>query len=285
MTGHRSLGFRIAALVSGAAWGIACSSTMDVSELANTIADAGSPDGASADPIDKDKNKDAPETFPARSRYGTTCGAEGACTGEDEVCVQFPGATSGICTQKCSTSTQCKEAYGPSTKCASSGFCLLTCSNASDCEGTQASICDGQICFSSCQAHPGLCGDQLTCEGESCREAPLPDGGPNLPCEKTPSSGLSSSATLAELTSAQRDTLCDWQACQLGGYGDKATCPQGLSTNPPASRAKCRQQWPEGCSATVAELEACQTVIAADRCSGVLLKAPECAALRACAGL
>ncbi|MBX3190352.1 MAG: hypothetical protein KF819_25355 [Labilithrix sp.] len=98
-----------------------------------------------------------------------------------------------------------------------------------------------------------------------------------------PTSGVDPDKTLGELGSSEKKALCDWQAGVRGGYGKKTTCEGGVSVSTPKNQAACLQDINlPSCQATVAEVEACIKVDAADPCAFAVLKATECEPLRAC---
>jgi hypothetical protein len=89
---------------------------------------------------------------------------------------------------------------------------------------------------------------------------------------------------LPDLTQAERETLCDWAAGTMGGYG-KVTACNGATVVNFKTRAACLAQYLGACtSVTVLEYEACIKLVGADVCSDALYKAPECHGIEKCIG-
>jgi hypothetical protein len=105
------------------------------------------------------------------------------------------------------------------------------------------------------------------------------DSGP--PAAK-PTSGLTATKELSQLSTTERRDLCEWQASVNGGYARKTTCDGGFSVESPSDLAECLQQFPSTCDATIAETEACIKKDAADPCAVAFLNSPECKPLRDC---
>ena len=114
---------------------------------------------------------------------------------------------------------------------------------------------------------------------------------PNAPTVG-PSSGIALGGdggperTLADLTAAERDKLCDWTANRGGGYGKTQVCDGGLVVRSMPSRTTCIADYLGACStATVKEWEACRNAEVANPCALPLYTAPECLKVRRCIGL
>lgn len=141
----------------------------------------------------------------------------------------------------------------------------------------------------------------IACSVESTTPPPAPssgtgsgsetekESGKSTETEKTPSSetagetsGVSGSKELGSLTAAEKGKLCDWKAAKSGGYGKSTSCDDGITVKGDTDQADCVSSFPAACSATVAELEACVKVDIVDPCALAVLKASECAPLRAC---
>jgi len=101
-----------------------------------------------------------------------------------------------------------------------------------------------------------------------------------------PTSGLDQSKKAGALTSTEKKQFCDWHAGINGGYGRSEQCDGGINVSGPKSQSDCVGRMPpSSCQATIAQMEACVKLDAADPCSLAMFKAPECAPLRTCAGL
>ncbi len=95
-------------------------------------------------------------------------------------------------------------------------------------------------------------------------------GGNSVDCAKAvPPSG---SDMIVGLSSADARALCDYTACQVGGYGAKLTCSSGPALTVASSQSKCVAQLPTNpaCHATVDDLLGCTEAIAADACLSTL---------------
>lgn len=96
---------------------------------------------------------------------------------------------------------------------------------------------------------------------------------------------LSGSEMIVGLSPADQRALCDYTACQVGGYGAKLSCTGGAAVTVAGSRSQCVAQLPtsSACHATVDDLVSCTDAIAADACISTLfssdcdaISAPEC---------
>jgi len=87
------------------------------------------------------------------------------------------------------------------------------------------------------------------------------------------------------VTEAEKNTLCDWFAPMVGGYGSPPACAMALITAPP-DKATCVAEFPT-CTATIGQFEDCMTAIvtAQTLCTQNALIAaqtrPECIAVAA----
>ena len=89
---------------------------------------------------------------------------------------------------------------------------------------------------------------------------------------------------LNELTQSERDTLCDWAAATLGGYG-KVTACDGSSVVNFKDRSACISQYLGGCmSVTVLGYEACIKLVGSNVCGDALYKSRECLGVYKCIG-
>ncbi|HET6279908.1 MAG TPA: hypothetical protein VFH73_03050 [Polyangia bacterium] len=73
---------------------------------------------------------------------------------------------------------------------------------------------------------------------------------------------------LTELTPAERATLCDWTATKVGGYGTRYYC-EGSVHQTYATQAAClvsQSRVARGCTATVADSQACTAMAQEDPC-------------------
>ena len=73
--------------------------------------------------------------------------------------------------------------------------------------------------------------------------------------------GLDRSKPISSVTAAEKDTLCDWFAPMVGGYGSTPTCALALISAPP-DKATCVADFPS-CTATIGQFEDCMTAIVA----------------------
>jgi len=96
---------------------------------------------------------------------------------------------------------------------------------------------------------------------------------------------LSGSERIVGLSAADQRALCDYTACQVGGYGAKLTCSSGPAVTVASSQSKCVAQLPTNpaCHATVDDLVTCTEAVAANACLSTLfssdcdaVSAPEC---------
>jgi len=100
------------------------------------------------------------------------------------------------------------------------------------------------------------------------------------------SSGLSRTATVKSLSSAQAATLCDWQSAKQGGYGRSVNCADGSMQTTDPDKATCVSAvsvvgglCP---TLTVGDIEDCANASKTDLCS--FDTQAGCANLRACIG-
>ncbi len=95
-------------------------------------------------------------------------------------------------------------------------------------------------------------------------------------------SGVTQSKGVTELTPAEKEMFCDWQAERTGGYGHKTECGDGSSVTVVRSKEQCISRLPTAnCAATVAEFEDCVNALHDDACTGFTNAA--CAPIVACA--
>ena len=94
-------------------------------------------------------------------------------------------------------------------------------------------------------------------------------------------SGLLPGRPVDQLTSAERERLCDWMAERAGGYGYKADCGGGVFTYNFVDRADCLTDLAAPC--TVRDYETCAEGFAsADWCSAEIHSLPACRTAWAC---
>jgi hypothetical protein len=96
-------------------------------------------------------------------------------------------------------------------------------------------------------------------------------------------SGLDGARIINSLSAAELDRLCDYAAIQAGGYEAIHRCPTGGSVYAKRNSFECRMSYSgRGCTATVAQAEACARLTFRDPCSPPL-EDPACKALLGCA--
>ena len=71
--------------------------------------------------------------------------------------------------------------------------------------------------------------------------------------------GLDRSKPISSVTEAEKDTLCDWFAPMVGGYGSSPACALALISAPP-DKATCVAEFPS-CTATIGQFEDCMMAI------------------------
>ena len=95
--------------------------------------------------------------------------------------------------------------------------------------------------------------------------------------------GLDRSKPISSVTEAEKNTLCDWFAPMVGGYGSTPACALALITAPP-DKATCVAEFPT-CTATIGQFEDCMAaiVVAQTLCTQNAIAAaqtrPECIAV------
>jgi len=99
-------------------------------------------------------------------------------------------------------------------------------------------------------------------------------------CGSDSESGVDGSQSLADLSDGEKGALCDWVAGTEGGYGKVYTCDGSDVSIAKNDRAACVAAIPQGCSATVGQVENCVRAVSGDACQ--ILVRPECAAVRRC---
>jgi hypothetical protein len=79
------------------------------------------------------------------------------------------------------------------------------------------------------------------------------DGGP---------AGVDGNKQISATTQTEKESLCDWVAGKLGGYGTAQTCQESL-IEAPADKADCLSGFPS-CAIKVSQFESCiEKIIAA----------------------
>ena len=109
----------------------------------------------------------------------------------------------------------------------------------------------------------GACGDG---SNTAALDGSLPSLDGSAP---TSTSGVPGNKRQGDLTDDDKKRICDWTASLYGGYGREISCPD-IGSGPrtitaPESQAACLAQGvmiKPGCTATVAETEACLLAIA-----------------------
>lgn len=108
-------------------------------------------------------------------------------------------------------------------------------------------------------------------------------GGDSSTTDPGPSSGVSTSTRLVDLTPADAIALCDWTAAKFGGYGHGVTCMDGVTVTARQTRELCVMDYQNAaptCAVTVGEIEACANQsVGPPVCASV---PAVCAALLAC---
>src|SRR5215470_4785352 len=104
-------------------------------------------------------------------------------------------------------------------------------------------------------------------------------GDSKIDCSKVNLS-IPPSQMIVGLSTDQRKELCDFSACQVGGYGATLTCSTGPAVTVAGSQAKCVSQLPtnQACHATVADVMECFAAIDANPCISTAL-GPDCEAV------
>jgi hypothetical protein len=100
------------------------------------------------------------------------------------------------------------------------------------------------------------------------------------------SSGVPRATKIADLSSAQAGTLCDWVNGKGGGYGRTVTCSDGTDASTDPDKATCSSSAPllgGLCpTLTVGDLEDCSNAVGMDLCAAATN--PACAAFNTCVG-
>ena len=106
-------------------------------------------------------------------------------------------------------------------------------------------------------------------------------GGDGPDCSMVNMEGLDPGQTIVSLSDAQRRQFCDLQACQVGGYGARASCSGGAPITIAANQNICVAQTPTdpACLATVRDMLECMQVLRASPCVSTLFGDPACAAV------
>ena len=71
--------------------------------------------------------------------------------------------------------------------------------------------------------------------------------------------GLDRSKPISSVTEDEKNTLCDWFAPMVGGYGSTPACAIALISAPP-DKATCVAEFP-ACTATIGQFEDCMMAI------------------------
>ena len=106
-------------------------------------------------------------------------------------------------------------------------------------------------------------------------------GGDKQDCSMVSAEGLDPGQTLVSLSDAHRRQICDYGACQVGGYGARPSCSGGQPVTVAANQNACLASSPTNpaCTATVQDLINCTQVIGVSPCASTLFLDPACAAL------
>jgi hypothetical protein len=106
-------------------------------------------------------------------------------------------------------------------------------------------------------------------------------GGDALDCSMVSMQGLDPGQTIVSLSDGQRRQFCDVTACQVGGYGARASCSGGAPVTIAANQNTCVAQTPRdpACTATVQDMLDCTQALRASPCVSTLFGDPACAAV------
>ncbi len=231
-----------------------------------------SEDVAEVEPAATDVDASAPSA--ARTTF-PPCADDSACKA-GSLCYKRGGAE-GVCAKACAATPEC----GAGMTC-TAGVCLPHCGEADECPFNLS--CGGRTCtVLDCYRVRGACGPGEVCAvslgSGFCKAKPLPPT-----CGTT--TGLPPTTALGHLTYPERYKLCDWQACQLGGYGSSAPCDGGITMKAPKSATECllrSERWAASCYVPLQRVEACTRAVAADRCNVELLETnADCSAMAQC---
>jgi hypothetical protein len=104
-------------------------------------------------------------------------------------------------------------------------------------------------------------------------------GGDGDACRPEPFT-VPSTLMLVSLSGDQGKEVCDFAACQVGGYGVKLSCPGGAAVTVASSQQQCLAQLPSNpaCHATVGDLIRCIQAIRDNPCASTLFGS-ECEAV------
>jgi len=97
-------------------------------------------------------------------------------------------------------------------------------------------------------------------------------------------SGLEGTKKVVDLSASEQGDLCDYTSEVEGGYGASKMCGDGITITV-KPRAECvanLEAVVAGCTATVADVEACAEAVGEDLCK--LLSEPKCGFLVQCTG-
>jgi hypothetical protein len=105
-------------------------------------------------------------------------------------------------------------------------------------------------------------------------------GGEQHACTSAPLA-VDQTKRVATLTEAERRELCDWNTCQLGGYGAHLSCQSGPPVRVAPSQGSCLATVTnnQACQATVADLVRCIQAVRANPCQTTLLAGTACDAV------
>ena len=106
-------------------------------------------------------------------------------------------------------------------------------------------------------------------------------GGDKQDCSMVSSEGLDPGQTLVSLSDAHRRQICDYGACQVGGYGARPSCSGEEPVTVARSQSACLASSPTNpaCTATVQDFIDCTQAIGASPCVSTLFFDPACTAL------
>jgi hypothetical protein len=106
------------------------------------------------------------------------------------------------------------------------------------------------------------------------------DEGSDVTCTGEPLA-LQAEKRVVVLSEGERAQLCDWSACQFGGYGAQPKCNGGMALTTAPTRGRCIGMTPTNpaCQATVAEYARCIEALRASPCVETFLFGAECAAV------
>jgi hypothetical protein len=123
------------------------------------------------------------------------------------------------------------------------------------------------------------------CFGFGCAIAAVAAAGCGDDCDSVTCTGAALAVQpekrVVVLSEAERAQLCDWSACQFGGYCAQPKCNGGMALVTAPRRGRCIGMTPTnpGCQATIAEYARCIEALRASPCVETFILGSECAAV------